>query len=119
MQSSKLECRVHDVLEEADVNYIEEWTFPDLKSSSGKFLRFDFCVFDDDGNIDFLIEAQGIQHYKPVKKFGGARGLHRQQYNDDLKRRYCAQHKYKLIHIPYWEEDRITYEYLMRKVGYM
>lgn len=119
MQSSSLECRIHDVLEDADVSYVEEWTFPDLKSSSNKFLRFDFCVFTDDNEIDYLIEAQGIQHYRPIKHFGGARALHRQRYNDDLKRRYCMQKGYKLIHIPYWDEDKINYEYIMRAAGYM
>ena len=29
--------------------------FKDLVSSSGHPLRFDFAVFDDDGQIDFLI----------------------------------------------------------------
>lgn len=119
MQSSSLECRIHDILEEADVPYCEEFTFDDLKSSSGRFLRFDFCVFTDDGEIDYLIEAQGIQHYKPIKHFGGARGLHRQQYNDDLKRRYCMTKGLRLVHIPYWDEDKLTYEYIMRQVGYM
>lgn len=40
MQSSKLECRIHDVLTEADIPFVEEYTFPDLKSSSGRSLRF-------------------------------------------------------------------------------
>lgn len=119
MQSSNLECRIHDILDEADVEYVEEWTFPDLKSSSGKLLRFDFCVFTDNHEIDYLIEAQGIQHYRAVKHFGGARGLRRQQYNDDLKRRYCMQNNLRLIHIPYWDEDTINYEYIMRQVGYL
>ena len=33
----------------------EEYSFDDLVSSSGHPLRFDFAVFDDDGDIDFLI----------------------------------------------------------------
>lgn len=119
MQSSNLECRIHDILEEAGVDYAEEWTFPDLQSSNGKFLRFDFCVFTDDGEIDFLIEAQGIQHYRAVKHFGGSRGLHRQRYNDDLKRRYCMAKRLNLIHIPYWDENKLNYEYIMRAAGYM
>ena len=119
MQSSQLECRIHDILEEADVEFCEEWIFPDLKTTSGKNLRFDFCIFDDCGNIDYLIEAQVQQHYKAVKHFGGARGLRRQKFNDDLKRRYCAQHRLRLIEIPYWDLDKISYEYLMRRAGYM
>lgn len=37
--------------------------------------RFDFAIFDDDGEIDFLIEYQGKQHYEPSNKFGGKKGL--------------------------------------------
>ena len=55
-------------------------------SSSGRPLRFDFVVFDDDGDIDFLIEYQGIQHYKQKSVYGGASGLAKQKYNDNLKR---------------------------------
>jgi len=36
--------------------FVEEYTFSDLIASSGKPLRFDFAVFDDEGNLDFLIE---------------------------------------------------------------
>ena len=35
----------------------------------------DFAVFDDNEDIDFLIEYQGIQHYEPKSKFGGIMGL--------------------------------------------
>ena len=113
MQASSLECRIHDVLKEADIPFAEEYTFDDLKSSSGRSLRFDFAVFDDAGQLDYLIEAQGEQHYHPVKRFGGSRGYHRQQYNDDLKRRYCFDHNIKLIAIPYFDEDKINPEYIM------
>lgn len=119
MQSSKLECRIHDILVAADIPFTEEYTFPDLKSSSGRFLRFDFAIFDDEGNLDYLIEAQGEQHYHAVKHFGGLRGLKRQQYNDDLKRRYCMQNNIRLITIPYFDANKLNYEYLMKKVGYM
>ena len=60
------------------MNFTEEYSFPDLISSSGRPLRFDFAVFDDDGTLDFLIEYQGIQHYEPKSKFGGYSGLHKQ-----------------------------------------
>ena len=41
----------------------EEYSFKDLVSLTGRPLRFDFAVFDDEGEIDFLIEFQGKQHY--------------------------------------------------------
>jgi len=56
MLSSRGEIKIHEILESAGFNFKEEYIFPDLRSSNGRPLRFDFAVFDDDGNIDFLIE---------------------------------------------------------------
>lgn len=118
MKSSRGEIKICDILDAAGVVYQEEYSFPDLVSSSGRPLRFDFCVFDDEGNIDFLIEYQGIQHYEPKSKFGGAKGLYRQKYNDSQKKQYCAKHGYTLICIPYWEESLVDYDYIFRAAGY-
>lgn len=118
MDSSRGEIKIHEILEESGLNYKMEFIFPDLRSSNGKPLRFDFAVFDDDGDIDFLIEFQGIQHYEPKEKFGGLSGLRKQQYNDALKRKYCEEHGLTLIAIPYWEESRISYDTIMKAAGY-
>lgn len=116
MKSSRGEIKICDILEEAGLNYTEEYSFPDLVSSSGRplQLRFDFAVFDDDGEVDFLIEYQGCQHYEARSKFGGAKGLYRQKYNDNQKRIYCKAHGIKLVVIPYWEENLIDYDYIMK-----
>ena len=118
MDSSRGEIKIHEILEESGLNYKMEFIFPELRSSNGKPLRFDFAVFDDDGNIDFLIEYQGKQHYEPSSKFGGKRGFYQQQFNDNKKRRFCALNDYKLIEIPYTEENLISYDYIMTKAGY-
>ena len=54
MKASRGEIKIHEILENAGLNFIEEYSFPDLVSSSGRPLRFDFAVFDDEGDIDFL-----------------------------------------------------------------
>ena len=118
MDASRGEMKIHEILEESGLNYKMEYSFADLKSSSGKPLRFDFVVFDDDGFIDFIIEYQGKQHYEPSAKFGGKRGFYQQQHNDNKKRRFCALHDFKLIEIPYTEEHLISYDYIMHKAGY-
>ena len=59
MKASRGEILIHEILEDAGLNFEEEYIFPELKSNNGRPLRFDFAVFDDDGNIDFLIEYQG------------------------------------------------------------
>ena len=118
MRASRGEIKIEEILQNANLFFKEEYTFPDLVSSSGRPLRFDFAVFDDDGDLDFLIEYQGIQHYEPKSKFGGYTGLRKQQYNDMKKREYCAKHGITLIVIPYWDEGRINYDYIMKAAGY-
>lgn len=118
MRSSRAEIKIEEILEQADLRFEMEYSFPDLKAPSGRPLRFDFVIFDDDGKIDFIIEYQGKQHYEASSKFGGKRGLYQQQYNDNCKRRFCALHDFKLIEIPYTEENLINYDYIMHKAGY-
>ena len=113
MKASRGEIKIHEILEEAGLNFVEEYSFPDLVSSSGRPLRFDVAVFDDEGNLDFLIEFQGIQHYQAKSKFGGASGLRKQQYNDMQKRRYCKEHNIILVAIPYIHEGILDYDYIM------
>lgn len=118
MRSSRGEIKIEEILRAADVNFAEEYIFPELKTHQGRPLRFDFAVFDDDGNVDFLIEYQGRQHYEPSEKFGGKRAFFQQQFNDNQKRRFCAFHDITLVEIPYTEEHLITYDYIMAKAGY-
>lgn len=115
MRSSRAEIKIEEILKMNAMNFQEEYEFKGLNSPNGKPLRFDFAVFDDDDNLEFLIEYQGRQHYEPVSKFGGTRGLYQQKFNDNKKRRFCLLKKIKLIEIPYWDEDLITYDYIMKK----
>lgn len=118
MRASRGEIKIEDILNEAGLNFQEEYSFPDLLSNSHMPLRFDFAVFDDNGDLDFLIEYQGIQHYAPKSKFGGMAGLRKQQYNDFQKREYCKKHGINLVIIPYFDEAKINYDYIMTAAGY-
>ena len=118
MRASRGEIKIEEILEEAGLPFKMEYIFPELKSPNGKPLRFDFVIFDDDGNIDFIIEYQGRQHYEASSKFGGKRGLYQQQHNDNKKRRFCALNDITLVEIPYTEENLISYDYIMQKAGY-
>lgn len=113
MRASRGEIKIEEILTEAEVIFEEEYSFPDLISSSGRPLRFDFAVFDDDHNLLFLIEYQGIQHYEPKSKFGGYIGLRKQQFNDMKKKEYCQKHGIILLEIPYTIEGRLDYDYIM------
>ena len=118
MLDSKGEIKIHNVLTAANLSFREEYEFPDLKGHMNVPLRFDFCVFKDNGDVWFLIEFNGEQHYHPVARFGGQKTFNRQRENDIKKRRYCLEHDLKLITIPYYEEDKISFNYIMQAAGY-
>ena len=112
MKSSRGEIKICDILDAAGLVYKEEYSFPDLISTSGRPLRFDFCVFDDNGDIDFLIEYQGIQHYEPIDFAGKGEEWANEMFKsnqrrDKIKRDYCVENNIPLIEIPYWEIKNI------------
>ena len=56
MKASRGEIKIYEILKNAELNFQEEYSIAGLNSPNGRPLRFDFAVFDDDGNLDFLIE---------------------------------------------------------------
>jgi len=55
MRSSRAEIKIEEILSDAGLNFKEEYSFPDLIGQGGHALRFDFAVFDDDDELEFLI----------------------------------------------------------------
>ena len=52
-------------------------------------------------NSEVLIEFQGIQHYQPVKRFGGVKKFELNQQRDQIKRLFAKSNGSNLIEIPY------------------
>ena len=80
-QGSFLERKAAWLLNEGDIIYEREFSFPDLKSAAGILLRFDFAIFETaecraNRQPKFLLEMQGEQHFKP--KFTNAATFARQ-----------------------------------------
>lgn len=113
--ASRGELKIKDILMMNQIKFEQEYIFPELVSSNGRPLRFDFIVFDDDGNIDFLIEFQGEQHYTSVDHFGGPMHLQRQKYNDSKKREFCMRKNYPLVTVPFWDYEKLNYDYLFNR----
>jgi len=116
MAKSRGEIKIEDILKDNGLKYSSEYIFPGLVSSSNRPLRFDYAVFDDDGNLDFLIEFQGEQHYTSVDHFGGQKHLQIQKYNDSQKRKFCLSKNYPLLAIPFWDYDKLSYDYIMERI---
>lgn len=109
---SKAEKVVSQCLKNKDVYYEPQKTFADLRGSSGYLLSYDFAVYNRNMELIFLIECQGIQHYKPVDYFGGEKRFFVQQQNDNLKRDYARKMGVQLLEIPYFLHDNETIQYL-------
>lgn len=88
-------------MREHNIKFKIQYGFPDLKKG---LLKFDFAILDSSESLIALIEYQGEQHFQPIEFFGGKKKFEMQQYNDELKRVYCANKGIPLIEIPYWED---------------
>lgn len=113
--ASRGELKIEDILKMNHIKFDKEYIFTKLISSSGRPLRFDFVIFDDDNNIDFLIEYQGEQHYTSVAHFGGPSHLQKQKFNDSKKQQFCMQNNYPLVTIPFWDYEKLDYDYIFNR----
>ena len=107
---SKGENKIQAVLDENKIEYKKEFTFPDLKTENNFPMRFDFAIFED-GNLKYLIEFQGRQHYEEGE-FSDAKPLKIRQARDFKKIEYCKNHNIPLITIPYWDYQKINLQYM-------
>lgn len=115
---SRLERKCAALLDQADIIYVTEFSFPDLKSDKGVPLRFDFALFETPQDLEnekpkALLEMQGEQHYKP--KFTTREQFARQQANDKRKRQYCNVKGICLVAIPFTEYNSMTLDSILEQ----
>lgn len=102
---SKGEYKIKEFLNLNNIKVISQFKIDDCKNI--KPLPFDFAVFDNYNNLDFLIEYDGELHYKPSKFSTGEQKFIETQRNDKIKTEYCKRNNIKLLRIPYWDFDNI------------
>lgn len=101
IKSSYGESIIEDVLRLRGIRYVKEYSFPELVSSKGRPLRFDFAILDEQNQIVLLIEYQGLQHYVDYAYNDKSFGELQRNETDDLKRQFCSDHSIQLIEIRY------------------
>lgn len=112
---SSFQWIVNKILKGNNIPYRVEVSFPDLYGMGNTYLlRYDFSVLNQDGTIKCLIECQGEQHYKPVDVFGGERQFEIQKKNDELKRKYAAEHGILLLELSYKDKKYEKVEEFLR-----
>lgn len=95
------EHKIALLLNSNNILFKRQITFSDLIGDESKRLRYDFGVFDNNQKLLYLIEYDGIQHFK-FNCFGSTEeDLKKLQHYDDLKNEYCRIHNIPLIRINY------------------
>ena len=100
------------ILTENNIQFKKQYTFKDLKDKG--FLRFDFAIFNKLGELLFLIEFDGRQHYfGPDAKWKETDSFEEIKYRDNLKNEYCRNNNIKLKRIPYTKIKDIKIDNLL------
>jgi len=99
---SKCEVLIKDWLNESNIEYEHQKSFPDCKNIS--LLKYDFYL----PNQNLLIEYDGKQHFMPIDYWGGDLLFKRQKQNDKLKTEYALKNNYNLLRIPFTEIKNIS-----------
>ena len=95
------EREIKRILEEFQVDFQQEKIFDGCIAK--RKLPFDFFL----PKQNIVIEFQGEQHFKPIKKFGGLEKFLERQEHDRIKRKFCLDNNIKEIEIPYTEYNKI------------
>lgn len=95
---SKGEQKIAKFLSYNNIDYIKEFKF------KGSEYRYDFYLPD----LNMIIEYDGVQHFKPVKRFGGVKKFQLNQVYDNEKNLICSLLNIPMLRIKYTEYDDIN-----------
>ena len=105
---SKGVLKIMRLLKEANIPFIQEYSFNDCLSPKGNKLKFDFYLPEN----NCLIEYDGEQHVIPTsfgdKKISGEEKMKLCQEYDNIKNEYCKTNNIALIRISYTQYNNIT-----------
>lgn len=128
----KINCRDHGMFKQSIYHHLsgqgckscssisigEEYIKLYLEKAEIKYIPqhgFDTCRYINKLNFDFYlpyqnvcIEFDGIQHFKPIKDFGGEKGFIDGQKRDECKNKWCMTNNVKLIRIKYDQISEIS-----------
>lgn len=116
---SKGEMMVEQLLKENNCIYNHDVVLQEFLKETGYRYRFDFIVYNNDSSIKYIVEVDGRQHYDgPDTNYWGKnpQTLEEIKKHDLLKNKFCKEHNYRLLRIPYWRIKNLKYEELERGI---
>lgn len=88
---------IERILTEMNISYSREVRFDSCRNVLP--LPFDFYI----ESLNLCIEYDGVQHFKPLKHWGGEKSFHNRNENDGIKTKYCQDNNINLLRLKYDE----------------
>lgn len=105
------EKKICDLLDDMNIEYDNNSGYKDcIYPETNARLRFDFVIHTDP---EYIIEFDGIQHFKEIKSWETKTNLKERQSRDSFKDKWCANNNVPLIRIPYTHLSKICNEDLL------
>ena len=109
---SKGEQIIAAILDANNFLYEKEKTFQSCRfPDTNKLARFDFYL----PNYNCLIEFDGRQHYEASGGLFTEETVQKIRIRDNYKNDWCNKNGIRLVRIPYYDEEKISLEYLKEK----
>lgn len=94
------------------IEYVRQYRLPIFKTRGLK-LYYDFYL----PKLNLLIEFDGLQHFVPVKVWGGTENLRKTQMRDEIKNKFAKTCNIPLLRIAYKDDDKIE-KLLIKFISY-
>ena len=119
------EQKIKQLLSENNISFKHDSAYDLLTKETGRRLRFDFILLDQNDNVVRFIEFDGQQHFEG---FSGRVWKNEEDFQtiserDNIKNNFCISHNIPLVRIPYSKlktlqiEDLLSNKYVINERG--
>lgn len=104
----KLEEKIKLLCDKNDIKYNRQKRFDWLGLQSLDFYLVDYKI---------AIECQGVQHFRPIRQFGGDLEFNKILERDQRKKILCDKHNVKLFYVNYNEDAENKFNEILNKAN--
>lgn len=112
---SKGEMIINNWLQKHKINFIPQYSHPEIILKSGRHPFFDFAILNSDNTVKYFIEYNGMQHYQITGGWNTKEQFKITQDRDNQKRAWCEKLNIPLYIIRYNEDIEKTLENIIKR----